>query len=141
MGYSTTIAIAIIGLSIFICVDIFTASVLPSINSYDTSYQATVNRKIDALQTAINITQVTVTSYGLNYNHSINITNTGSITIDTSKCMLLINGINQQFTCSVSFLYPEKTAYFNISNIPGDGDKTVKIITENGIEDYFDYTI
>jgi archaellum component FlaF (FlaF/FlaG flagellin family) len=141
MGYSTTIAITIIGLSIFICADIFTNSVLPSINSYDTSYQATVNRKIDALQTAINITQVTITPYGLNYNHSINITNTGSITIDASKCMLLINGISQQFTTSASYLYPEKTAYFNISNLPGDGDKTVKIITENGIEEYYYYTI
>jgi archaellum component FlaF (FlaF/FlaG flagellin family) len=141
MGFSTTAAVAIVGLSIFISLEIFTGSVIPTIDDYDASYQNMVNRKVDLLQTSINITTITVTAYGLNYNHSITIHNIGSITLDTSKCMVLINGINQQFTSSETYLYPEKTAYFNITNLPGDGDKTAKIITDNGIEDYYTYTI
>jgi len=141
MGFSTTAAVAIIGLSIFISLEIFTGSIIPSITDYDTSYQNMVDRKVDTLQTTINITTISVTAYGLNYNHTITLHNIGSITIDASKCMVLINGINQQFTCSESYIYPEKQAFFNITNLPGDGEKTAKIITENGIEDYYIYTI
>ncbi len=141
MGFSVVAAAAMLGVAIFICIEVITGSVFPTVEDVDLSYATLAERKIDIYQTNVNITSVTTTAYGLNYNHSINITNDGSTTLDISKCMVLINGTNYQFNCTVDYLYPAKYALFNVTNLPGAGDKTAKIVTHNGIEDYYTYTI
>jgi archaellum component FlaF (FlaF/FlaG flagellin family) len=100
-----------------------------------------VDRNIDRIQTNINISTVNTSSFGANYNHSITIENTGSVTLQTNDFTILINGEIKQFLSSKSYLYPGKTAIFNVSNLPGAGEKKLKAITENGIVDYYEYTI
>jgi len=141
MGFSLVAAFAVIGVSIFIAIEILTGSMLPAITDVDDSYDELVDRSVEMVQTDINISSVSISGYGLNYNHSITLKNTGSVTLNTSDFSILINGVTQQFSCTDSYLYPEKQTYLNVSNLPGDGNKRLKIITHNGISDYYEYII
>jgi len=140
MGFSLVAAFAVIGVSIFIAIEILTGSLLPAITDTDESYDDMVDRSIEMIQTDINITNVS-TSGSLTYNHNITLKNTGSVTLNISDFTVLINGRMQQFICPDSYLYPEKETYFNVSNLPGDGNKRLKVITGNGISDYYEYVI
>jgi len=141
MGFSLVAAFAVIGVSLFIAIEIFTGSLLPAITDVDESYDQLVDRSIEMVQTNINITSISIAGYGLNYNHSIVLKNIGSITLNTSDFTILINGVTQQFSCPDSYLHPEKQTYLNVSNLPGDGNKRLKVITPNGITDYYEYVI
>ena len=141
MGFSLVAAFAVIGVSILIAIEIFTGSLLPAITDVDESYDDLLDRTVEMAQTDINISSVSISAYGLNYNHSITLKNTGSITLNTSDFTILINGVTQQFICPDSYLYPEKETYLNVSNLPGDGNKILKVISENGISDYYEYII
>lgn len=141
MGFSIVAASAIIGVSVLISIEILTGSLLPTITDIDDSYNDMVERIVDSAQTNINITSVTVTINGSNYDHNISLENTGSVTLDTSNFIILIDGESQEFRCSDPYLYPEKISYFNVSNIAGAGNKRLKVVTDNGISDYFEYTV
>ena len=141
MGFSLVAAFAVIGVSILIAIEIFIGSLLPAITDIDDSYNDMVDRTVDRVQTDINITGVSVSVNGSNYDHNITLENTGCVTLNTDDFTILINGTFQQFSCSDTYLYPEKETYFNISNLPGGGIKRLKVITDNGISDYYEYNI
>lgn len=141
MGFSLTAAFAIIGVSIFISIEILTGSLIPTFTNINDSYGDFVERSVEMVQTDINIITVEFSPNGENYDHSIIINNTGSITLNTSHFSIIINGETQIFTCDDSYLYPEKETYFNITDLPGSGNKRLKIITENGISDYYEYIV
>ena len=141
MGFSLAAAFAVIGVSILISIEILTGSLLPTITDFDDSYEDMIEREIDRVQTDINITNVSTSANNSNYDHNITLENTGSVTLKTSDFTILINGTIQQFSCSNSYLYPEKIVYFNIYNLAGNGSKRLKVVTDNGISDYYEYTI
>ena len=141
MGFSLVAAAAVIGVSILVCIEILTGSLLPAITDVDDSYDDMVGRSIDRVQTDINITSVSTPANGQNYDHNITVENTGSITLNTSDFTILINGTTQQFSCTDPYLYPEKVVYFDILNLPGTGARRLKVITDNGIADYYEYTV
>jgi archaellum component FlaF (FlaF/FlaG flagellin family) len=141
MGFSLVAAFAVISVSLLISIEILSGSLIPMITDINDSYDDMVDRDVEGVQTDINITHVS-TSFNVfsNYDHNITVENSGSITLTTSDFTLLINGTAQQFSCSDSYLYPEKETYFNISNLSGGGNKRLKVITYNGISDYYEYT-
>lgn len=141
MGFSIVAASAIIGVSVLISIEILTGSLLPTITDIDDSYDDMVERIVDSAQTNINITSVTVTINGSNYDHNISLENSGSVTLDTSNFIILIDGESQEFRCSDPYHYPEKISYFNVSNIAGAGNKRLKVVADNGISDYFEYIV
>jgi len=141
MGFSVAAAAAIIVVSVLISVEIMVGSVIPNVEDFNYQFVDLKERAVEQIQTDINITTVDITAYGLNYNHSITIENSGSICLNTSDFVILINGTNQEFSCSVSYLYAMKSAYFNVSNLPGDGPMRLKAITGNGISDIYEYII
>jgi flagellar protein FlaF len=141
MGFSLVASFAVIGVSILIALEIFTGNMFPLLTEVDESYDNLIQRNLESSQTNINISTVSISVFGVNYNHSIIVQNKGSITLNTSRFTILINGIYQQFTCSKSYLYPEKEAFFNVSNLPGNGDHRLKVVSDNGISDYYEYSI
>jgi len=141
MGFSLVAAFAIIGVAIFISIEILTGSMLPAITDIDNSYDDFVKRSVEMVQTDINIIDVEFSENGENYDHNITVNNTGSIVLNTSHFSIIINGELQQFSCTDSYLYPEGETYFNVTNLPGTGNKRLKMTTENGISDYFEYIV
>ena len=141
MGFSVIAAAAILGLTLFMAVEIIASDLLPTIEDMNKSYDDMKDRHQNQLQSDINITTALRSANGLNYDYNISVKNTGSATLFTKDFQILINGSEYQFTCSRENLYPENTVYFYILNVEGAGSQRLKIITNNGIADYYTYII
>ena len=141
MGFSLSAASAIIGISILIAIEILTGSLLPLYTDIIESYSDMKDRAINQIQSDISIISVSTPSNGTNYDLNVTIENTGSITLETSYFNVLINGTDHQFTSSESYLYSKNEVYFNVNNLSGNGRKKLKIVTDNGISDHYEYTI
>jgi archaellum component FlaF (FlaF/FlaG flagellin family) len=139
MGFSLIAAAAILGLTLFMAAEIITSEVLPTIEGINDSYGDLRDRIRDQLQTDINITVVSRSDNGANYDYNISVKNTGSVTLDTEDFMILINGTSYPFTCSHRYLHPENTVYFRIVDVVGAEAKRIKVISNNGIADYYAY--
>jgi archaellum component FlaF (FlaF/FlaG flagellin family) len=139
MGFSLIAAAAILGFTLFMAAESITSNVLPTIEGINDSYGDLRDRIRDQLQTDINITVVSRSDNGTNYDYNISVQNTGSVTLDTEDFMILINGTGYPFTCSHRYLYPENTVYFRIVDVAGAEAKRIKVISNNGIADYYAY--
>jgi len=140
MGFSLAGAFAIIGVSILMVFEILTGNLLPAITDYNDSYDDMKDRIIDQVQTDISITSVSTSINGSNYDLNITVENTGGTTLKTNDFNVLINGTSNSFTCSNSYLYIDSSVYFNVTNLPGSGDRRLKVVTNNGVSDYETYT-
>jgi archaellum component FlaF (FlaF/FlaG flagellin family) len=140
MGFSLIAAAAILGFTLFMAAEIITSDVLPTIEGINDSYGDLRDRIRDQLQTDMNITVVSRSVNGANYDYNISVQNSGSVTLDTEDFIILINGTEYQFSCSHTYMHPENTEYFRVVNVTGAGAKRVKVITNNGIADYYAYT-
>lgn len=140
MGFSLSATTAIIGLSIIISIELIVSTTIPTITNVHDSYDEMRERSIDIIQTDINITDVTTISNGSNYDLNISLKNTGSTTLKTQDFNILINGSNKEFICTSNYLYPENNVNFTVYNIAGSGQSRLKIVTNNGISDYYTYT-
>ncbi len=140
MGFSVIAAAAILGLTLFMAVEIITSDLLPTIEDMNKSYGEMKDRYQNQLQSDINITMVSRSANGSNYDYNISVKNTGSATLFTKDFQILINGSEHQFSCSGENLYPENTVFFQIMNVVGAASQRVKVITNNGIADYYTYT-
>ena len=132
-------ATAIIGVSIVLAIELIVSTTIPTITDVHDSYDEMRDRSIDRLQTDINITGVAIIINGSNYDLNITVDNTGSTTLDSADFNMLINGSSKEFTYTSSYLFPEKTVNFTIYNQPGSGERRLKVITNNGISDYYTY--
>ena len=141
MGFSVSVSAAIIGVAVLMSFEFIVADVIPTITDTNDSYDEMRDKSIEQIQTNINITNAITPSNGSNYDLNITVKNTGSITLETSYFDILINGTKHTFTCSENYFFPENIAYFNVTNLAGSGNRKLKIITNNGISDYYEYTI
>jgi archaellum component FlaF (FlaF/FlaG flagellin family) len=140
MGFSLIASAAILGVTLFMAVEIITSDLLPTIEGINDSYDDMKNRIRDQIQTDINITGVIQSVNGTNFDYNISVQNIGSVTLNTEDFMVLINGSEHQSTCSHIYLYPENIVFFQVVNATGTSSTRIKIITNNGIADYYTYT-
>jgi len=141
MGFSLSASFAVIGVSILISVEILIGGLVPTIDDIDKSYDEKINRGINKIQTDINISNVITTVNLSNYDYNITLENSGSITLETNEFIVLINGKSYDFSCEDSYIFPESEANFVLYNISGSGSIRLKILTENGISDYYELVI
>jgi len=141
MGFSISAVAAILGVSLLISLEITVGSILPVITDVNDSFRDMKDRAINQIQTDIEIQNVSVEAFGLNFNHTIYWNNTGSTALKSTECEILINGLKQQFNYSALYIYPDNQVQFTVNNLPGSGIKRYKVITKNDISDYFEYEI
>jgi archaellum component FlaF (FlaF/FlaG flagellin family) len=141
MGFSLVGAAAIIGVSILMAIEIIVSTGIPTVTNVDDAFYEMRNRAIDQVQTDINITSVTSVINGSGYDINITVDNTGSITLETAKFDILINGTKNDFSCSKSYIHPENNVYFNVSSLTDLGTQKLKVVTNNGISDYYEFTL
>lgn len=141
MGFSLVGAAAIIGVSILMGIEIIISTTIPIITDVDDSFDEMRNRAIAEVQTDINITDVTSIVNGSNYDINITVENTGSVTLETAFFDILINGTKNDFTYSKSYIHPENEVDFKISSFSGSGTMRLKIVTNNGISDYYEFIL
>jgi len=141
MGFSLAAAAAIIGVSILMVIEIIVGTTIPTITDVHDSFDDMRDRAIDQIQTDINITDVTSEANGSNYDINVTVENTGSTTLETVYFNILINGTEKDFACSKSYLHPENEVYFNVSSLQGTGPRRLKVVTNNGVSDYYEFTL
>lgn len=141
MGFSLVAAAAIIGVAIVMAIEIIVGTTIPTITDVHESLKDMKNRAIDQIQTEISVTDVTSTANGSNYDINITIDNTGSVSLETGYFNILINGTEKAFTSSKRFIYPENEVYINVYNFQDTGSLRLKVVADNGISDYYDFTI
>ena len=141
MGFSLAAAAAIIGVSVLIAIEVIVGTIVPTVTNVHDSFDSMRNRAIDQIQTDINISSVTSEVNGSDHDINITLKNIGSTTLETSYFNILINGTDQKFTCSKSFLHPENEVYFNVSSLAGNGIRRLKVVTEYGVSDYYEFTL
>jgi len=137
MGFSVIAAAAILGITLFMAVEIIATDLLPTIEDLNKSYDDMKDRYQYQLQSSINITTVVRSINGSNLDYNISVKNIGSTTLFTKGFQILINGSVYPFRCSTENLYPENTVFFQIGNVAGSGLQRIKVITNNGIADYY----
>ena len=141
MGFSTVAATAIVGVALVMAIEIIVGTTIPTITDVHGSYDDMKDRAIEQVQTDVNITAASTSANASNYDLNITIENTGSVTLKTNSFDVLINGTKNKFQYSKLYLYPKNTVYFEVYNISGSETARLKIVTNNGIEEYYDYTI
>jgi archaellum component FlaF (FlaF/FlaG flagellin family) len=141
MGFSLVGAAAIIGVSILMIIEIIISTGVPTITNVDEAFDEMRNRAVDQVQTDINITDLTSVVNGSGYDINITIENTGSVTLETAYFDILINGTINDFSCSKSYIHPENIVYFDVPSITTLGAQKLKVVTNNGISDYYEFTI
>ena len=141
MGFSLVAAAAIIGFSVVMAIEIVVSTTVPTILDVHNAFDEMKDRAIDQIQTGVNITDVTYEVNGSNYDINITVKNIGSVTLKTSYFNILVNGTDKSFTCSKIYIYPENEVYFNVSSIQETGNLRLKVITNNGISDYYDFNL
>jgi len=141
MGFSLVGAAAIIGVSILMIIEIIISNGLPTITNVDEAFDEMRNRVVDQVQTDINITGVTSIVNGSGYDINITVENTGSVTLETANFDILVNGTINDFSCSKSYIHPENIVYFDVPSITSLGLQKIKVVTNNGISDYYGFTL
>lgn len=136
MGFSLSAAFAILSISIFVSIEIFSAQILPIIDDFENSNSEMIIRYNNKLETSINITKINVTNNLTNYDYNITIENIGKTVLDTSQMNILINGNYEDFHCSNRYILPLIQSNFILRNLNYTGNVRIKAITGNGIEDY-----
>jgi len=139
MGFSLIASAAILAVTLFMAIEIITGALLPTLDGINTSYGQLKNRLTDQLHTDINITTVSRSANGSTYDYNITVQNTGSVTLKTEKFAVLVNGTEYPASCSCTYLYPQNSGYFSLTSITGGGATRIKIISDNGIADYYTY--
>ena len=141
MGFSVSAAAAIIGVSLIIVLGSLTGNLLPSLTEGNDAFTNMKERALDRLQTGIAIQNVSTPANGSNYDLNFTVENIGSVTLEISYFTILINGTRCPFICSSSYAYIENEVNLTITNLSGSGTRRLKVITGNGVADYYDYVI
>lgn len=140
-GFSLIAATAIIGVTLLVALEIILGASIPAVNNIQDSFYEMRDRAVDRIQTDFNITDVSTENNGSDFDINITVENTGSVTLDTLNFNILVNGEEERFTCSSPYLYPGNNAYFNVSNLQGTGQFTLKVVTNNGVSDYYEFNV
>ena len=141
MGFSLIAATAIVGASMLVALGVLTGSILPAMTDFRDSYNDLKDKSVDRVQTDVDITTASTSPNASNYDLNFTVNNTGSTTLKTSDFTVLVNGTSESFSCSESYIYLENAAYFYVYNLNGTGLKKLKVVADNGISDYYEYTV
>lgn len=141
MGFSVSAAFSILFIATLMSMEYIYSSVDFAIDSAEDGFSSNVNDRFKAYNADIDILNVTVTS-GSDYDLYINIKNSGSITLRSDESSFLVEGktVTPDYYSDVYHL-PDKNLTVRISNLPNNGTKRLKVITEYGNSAYMTYEV
>lgn len=143
MGFETSVVVAIFFISALVLGTTSYTVVSASRDMVNDAAEDQYKIQNKRLQTDISITDSTANGPSASYDLTINLTNTGSETLNSSALNVLIDGAIESYTPSLSTTTwtPDETKTLEITGLSGAGSHRVKVITENGISDYDTYSV
>jgi len=140
MGFSLTASAAIVGVAIVISIELIVSTTIPTVTEVHDAYDDLTDRSIQRLQTEINITNIRTSPNASLHDLNFEVQNKGSYTLDTNYFTVLINGTKKTFVSNSRYIHPEEEGDFTVYYI-GDGTNKIKVVTANGISDYYVYKV
>ncbi len=145
MGFSTTAAFAIIMISLFISMSFIAGELVKNFNELNLAVKEQEHRKYELENTDFEISSVYAWNTTIStYNIRIDLSNTGAVTLDSSKFTVIVDGIYyDNFTYNTSNFYPLEGLQIQINNLPGGEGSShrLKVVAENGVERYTTFTV
>ncbi len=141
MGYSVSAAFSILFIATLLSLEYLYNSADFAIDSAEDGFTSNVNDRFKTYNADIDILNVTVTS-GSDYDLYINIKNAGSVTFSSDKSSFLVEGetVSPDYY-SDAYHLPDKNLTVRIPNLPNNGTKRLKVVTEYGNSAYITYEV
>ncbi len=144
MGFSVTAAFALLMIACLVAFGAVMAVLDTNLKAINAAEKQQTRLKLEKANTdfqivSINATNTTISTYDL----QVVIYNDGSTTLKTGDFSVLVDGVLENFTCNVSYLFPLKSALISVTNLPGTVGSThrLEIVSGNGVAKFAEYTV
>ncbi len=143
MGFETSVVVTIFLVSAILIATISYTTLSSSQDLLSSSVDEHYSLLNTKLQTDVQIVQSNAIIHNSTYQLSLEVLNTGSETLSSDELDVLIDGVHMPYSSvsAITTWTPETYTVLNISNLSGFGDHRVKVVTKNGICDYYSYSI
>ncbi len=142
MGFSISAAFSIITVASLLSLGYISDSADFAISLVEEGFNTNFEEKYDAYNAEIKIVGISVTSNASSYDLEVKIENKGSVTLETAAFNVLIDGSLQSVDYyDRTYLTPDQNLTLRIYNLPGNGTKRLKAVTEYGNSDYATYEV
>lgn len=140
MGFSAS-ATHLVFIAAFLIIGSATYSVLaPTFDSVLDSGDEHSDLMEDQMRTAFMIGSTAVYPDVEDYDLQVNMTNTGTISIDITKLTVLVDGEPQNYVSGAALWSPEEITDIWLFDLPKTGgDHRIKVVAENGVAAYATY--
>lgn len=143
MGFETSVVVTIFFVSVMVIAAMSYTTISSSNELLSVSadeHYSLVNKK---LQTDIQIVDSSAIIHNSTYQLSLEVLNTGSETLRSDEIDILVDGVYMYHsTSSATVIWtPETSVVLNIYDLSGFGGHRLKVVTENGVCDYYSYNI
>ena len=139
MGFSYVVAVAVLLSSSLIFFGVIYSDYVHADTELNSAQQGFNTHSYDLENSRVNVTGYYIRPSNTSYNVTVNLTNTGSVTLNLGISNLLINGTVANFTYSGQYLFP--LASGNITFREGTGEYSVEIVFNTGYEKYLEVKV
>ncbi|HDN73804.1 hypothetical protein DRP04_02205 [Archaeoglobales archaeon] len=145
MGFSVVAAFSILMLSLLFVLSIAGGLLCQDIKELNSLIKLQKKKDIETISTDFEISSISTSIISLStYNLSVDVCNTGSKTLDSSKFTFLIDGVYvTPYSYNKTRIYPLECAEFKFGNLNGTLGSVhrIKAISENGISRFEEYSV
>ena len=144
MGFSVTAAFALLMIACLVAFGAVMTVLDANIKAINAAEKQQTKLKVEKANTdfrivSINATNTTVSTYTL----QVIVYNDGSTTLKSSDFSVLVDGVLENFTYNVSYLFPLKSLLITVDDLPGTVGSThrLEIVSGNGVAKFAEYTV
>ncbi len=140
MGFSYVIAVAVLLSSSLIFFGMVYSDFVHADAQLKGAQDQFNQNNYDYLNSQVSLDGYNYTQTGSNFTVTMNVTNTGSVTLDMNGTNVLLNGTLVNFTYSTQYLFPlgNDSLTFNVS---GAGNYSVNMVFDTGYQKYAKVTV
>jgi flagellar protein FlaF len=144
MGFSTSAGFAIIMVGLFISMSFIAGELNRGLNNVNLAIKKQEERKYEIENTDFNILSVNAWNTTLTeYDMEIILENTGSVTLESSKFTVMVDGVVVDFSYNSTYFYPLDNLRLTLTNLTGSegSGHRLKLVSENGVEKYAEFIV
>ena len=139
MGFSYVVAVAVLLSSSLIFFGLIYSDYVHAEADINSAQQGFNTRSYDLINSGINVTGYYHRISGTGVNVTLNLTNTGSVTLDLGNSTLLVNGTISSFSYAGQYLFPLKSG--NLTFKTTSGLHSVEIVFNTGYQKYTEVSV
>ena len=139
MGFSYVVAVAVLLSSSLIFFGIIYSDYVHADAELKKAQDGFNTHSYNYLNSRVNITGYSYVASGTQYNVTVNMTNTGSATLNLNNTNLLVNGTITNFTYAAQYVFPQGND--NITFRVAAGTYVVELAFNTGYEKFMEVTV